>query len=112
MLEFDFVIYPRRLWVGNEQELIDNFTDRNNKKPELDDNYTTITYPVIHKQSKIYGWFIIINDELNADIAAHEATHVALDLFNDIDTKVDYTNQEPLAYLVGFTCKCILKYKE
>lgn len=33
---------------------------------------------------------------------AHEATHVALDIFMDSGAIVDTGNQEPLAYLIGY----------
>ena len=51
-----------------------------------------------------------------ADTIAHEADHLCNQLFMSIGAKVDVTNDEPHAYLLGWTVKQItrnyLKFKE
>lgn len=42
---------------------------------------------------------------------AHEAVHASMDLFEQIDCKIHYDNQEPLAYLIGWITDCIDKVK-
>lgn len=50
-----------------------------------------------------------------ADTIAHEADHLCSQLFMSIEAKVDVTNDEPHAYLLGWTVKQItrayLKFK-
>ena len=44
-----------------------------------------------------------------ADTIAHEADHLCNQLFMSIEAKVDVTNDEPHAYLLGWTVKQITK---
>lgn len=41
--------------------------------------------------------------------AAHEATHVMLDIYSFIHAKVDFDNQETLAWEISWVTICILK---
>ena len=41
----------------------------------------------------------------------HEATHAAIDIFDDCGCRIDAENQEPFAYLVGWIAKCIDQVK-
>jgi len=43
------------------------------------------------------------------NIASHEATHVAIDIYNSVGATIDVENQETFAYFVGYITERILK---
>ena len=115
--EFDPQIYPRLLWVvkGGELEDIKDMFDFD--LPD-DEERGAVTIPVRRKVDSRLGycvWFPKAGDIRNLDWIAHESTHVALCIFNDIGGVISYEGQETFAYLVGWVFGCIdtvRKYKE
>ena len=43
------------------------------------------------------------------DVCAHEAAHIALDIYMEVGAKVDPDNQESFAYFVGYIAERIYK---
>lgn len=115
--EFDPCIYPRLLWVvkgGSLEDINDMFEN------ELVENEAggAVTFPVRRKVDNRLGycvWFPKAGDIRNLDWIAHESSHVALCIFNDVGAVITPEGQEPFAYLVGWVFKCVdevRKYKE
>lgn len=106
-----FGLYPRVLYVtkGNVNKKVyrDNFMSRNGDDLNLDFNGEdgSCTWSVIEKNSNTYGYLVRLHRVQGNNDLAHEATHVALELFRDIGAEVDIDNQEPFAYLVGWIVK-------
>lgn len=117
--EFDPQIYPRLLWVvkGGELEEIRKTLEF----PELDEDQgnggavTVSAYDNTNKRGGFLVWFPKASEMKNLDWIAHEATHVALGVFDYVGAEVECTNSEPFAYLVGWVFGCmdkIRKWKE
>ena len=115
--EFDPCIYPRLLWVvkGGSLEGIKETFEVECNEEDLGD---AVTIPARRKSDGRLGycvWFPKSGDIRNLDWIAHESTHVAICIFNDIGGNVTYEEQEPFAYLVGWVFGCIdtiRKFKE
>lgn len=117
--EFDPQIYPRKLWVvkgGDVNSLKDMFAQANEEELQLSDvdAHAALTYSVMMKdKSKLLGELIYFCSSkfMDAEKTTHEAVHAALDIFSDMGCMVDYDNQEPFAYLVGWIADCIDQVK-
>lgn len=118
--EFDPCIYPQLLWVvkgGSLEEIRKTL-----EFPELseeDKSGGAITLSAYDKESERCGflvWFPKAKDMLlHGDWMAHEASHVALGIFDYIGAEAKASDSEPFAYLVGWVFKCIdevRKFKE
>lgn len=115
--EFHPQIYPRRLWVakgGTFEDIKALFTTMNGEELEEVEYSLAATYIVQTKSDEHYFghliWFLHPKD-MTASNMAHEALHASMDLFGLIGCKMDYDNQEPLAYLVGWVTDCVDKVK-
>lgn len=117
--EFDPQIYPRRLWVvkGGELEEIRKTLEF----PELDEDQenggavTVSAYDKTNKRGGFLVWFPKASEMKNLDWIAHEASHVALGIFDYVGAVVTTEGQEPFAYLVGWVFGCmdkVRKFKE
>lgn len=51
----------------------------------------------------------VLTEAVSAGNIAHEATHLSNRIWRDIGAELTYTNDEPYAYLLGFTTDCITK---
>ena len=118
--EFDPCIYPQLLWVvkgGSLEEIRKTL-----EFPELseeDKSGGAITLSAYDKENERGGflvWFPKAKDMLlHGDWMAHEASHVALGIFDYIGAEAKASDSEPFAYLVGWVFKCIdevRKFKE
>lgn len=105
---FDPQIYPRILWVvinPDKKELIDKFEDY----PEDVENanaFATHTFNKLENKGGVIVTFNTISDATTSNIA-HESYHAAMMIYEYCDGKLDFENQEPLAYLIGWVAKCI-----
>lgn len=109
--KFDPVIYPIKLWVcfdahrdilENKFKFIDDMTD------DLFVKYGAVTCRVTDRKTGLRGILVFTPlSIMNIDYIAHEATHVADEIFEYIgeETKTD----ECYAYLVGWAAKSIDK---
>lgn len=117
--EFDPCIYPRLLWVvkGGTLEEIQETLDVT-CECDADDIGGAVTLPARRKSDNRLGycvWFPKLGDIRRGDWIAHESSHVAICIFNDIGGNITYEDQEPFAYLVGWVFGCIdtiRKWKE
>lgn len=55
----------------------------------------------IGKEKDKARWVVALPHNVAPWVLAHEATHVALQMAQWYDVKVDHDNDEPIAYLVG-----------
>lgn len=115
--EFNPEIYPRKIWVvkgGTSTQIKERFYGTNGEELDLDDSCDAIVCNVmIEDGTKRLGeliWFPYVKN-MTTDKIAHEAVHVAMDIFVDLGCRFDAFNQEPFAYLVGWIAKCIEEVK-
>ena len=76
---------------------------------------TISAYDNENKRGGFLVWFPKASEIKNLDWIAHEASHVALGIFDYIGSEVTANDSEPFSYLVGWVFKCIdevRKYKE
>lgn len=111
--QFDPQIYPRKLWVAvgvPTEELNEKFVD---EIKDMDDSYDAETLPIQQKEPLLGGVLVRFENlkSMRPDNIAHEATHAALEISDYVDARIQYDNQEPFAYLVGWVVKCIDEVK-
>ena len=118
-----FGIYPRMLYVikgSNKNKVItDNFVGRDGRTNLIVEDDDTSTgsrmWSVRERFTGKLGFLVQLKRVNNTSELAHEATHVAFELFRDIGAVADEDNQEPFAYLVGWVTEQLLyayRYKE
>lgn len=115
--EFELGIYPRRVWIANKckaKELSATFCNRDftdiDFGEEIGNESAASVYPSVRfRENGKYGVLITINDKLSVGQIAHEAGHVATEIFMDIGSYLDPNNQEPFMYLLGYIAECIDK---
>ena len=117
--EFDPCIYPRLLWVvkgGSLEEI--RKTLEFGELSEEDKSNGAITLYAYDKENERGGYLVWLpqaKDMSRGDWMAHEASHVALGIFDYIGAEAKASDSEPFAYLVGWVFKCIdevRKFKE
>lgn len=110
LYEFDPQIYPRLLWIGIGRE---RFKDVFERVPDFDEDSDANVVFARRIETKRVGFLVRFEsaDAINYGNVSHEAGHVALDLFHDIEATIEYRNQEPFTYLLGWIGKCIEKVK-
>ena len=117
--EFDPCIYPRLLWVvkgGELDEIRKTLEFGEVGEEEQSGGALTISaYDNENKRGGFLVWFPNAKDMSHGDWIAHEASHVALGIFDYIGAEAKASDSEPFAYLVGWVFKCIdevRKFKE
>ena len=119
--EFNPCIYPRLLWVvkgGTLEEIRKTleFGDIGDDFQSTGGAITISAYDNAKKKGGFLVWFPSASDMTkNSYWMAHEASHVALGIFDYVGAEAKATDSEPFAYLVGWVFKCIdevRKYKE
>lgn len=119
--EFDPCIYPRLLWVvkGGSLEEIRKTLEFGDIADDFQSTGGAITIAAYDNKKKKGGflvWFPSAGDMTkNSYWMAHEASHVALGIFDYVGAEAKAEESEPFAYLVGWVFKCIdkvRKYKE
>lgn len=112
--QFDPMIYPRFLWVvtgGDYSDIKKWFLHYSGEEiEELDTkNMGGMCNSVTFRQNLCLGiliWFPNIH-LAKANWITHESVHGTLDIFDQLGLRVDYRNQEPMAYLAGWFAECI-----
>lgn len=105
--EFDLVIYPVSLVVA----IGDMEKEINAKYKPYEEEYNYLshtdnpaaTYHIRDKKTNDCAcmvWFPKI-EEVLVSYMAHEAGHVAMEIFKYIGARVNYDDQEPFCYLLG-----------
>lgn len=117
--EFDPCIYPRLLWVvkgGSLEEIRKTLEFGEVEEDKSNGALTLSAYDNENKRGGFLVWFPKAKDMLlHGDWMAHEASHVALGIFDYIGAEAKASDSEPFAYLVGWVFKCIdevRKFKE
>ena len=112
--QFDPMIYPRFLWVvtgGDYSDIKKWFKAYDGDEIEESDisNLGGLTVSVTFRQDECLGMLIWFPDIhlAKANWITHESVHCTLELFVQLGLRVDYQNQEPLAYLAGWFAECI-----
>ena len=117
VFEFDPVIYPFKFWVGKngtKADVKDMFVDAEREEIVIIDadikRSVALTYDPVFAvsdgQQGVFTW--LHSPELvTTGTISHESDHAANSVFNFIGARVDPTNDEPHAYLVGFFADCI-----
>lgn len=118
--EFNLTPYPRKLWVikkWTEKELKEAFCryDGGEVDWDLDDNENLIEAKVIpkvqFKESEYLGIVVLLKPNVKNKILAHESGHIALSLFDEIDSYANPNDQEPFCYLLGYIYDCLEQVK-
>ena len=114
LYQFDPMIYPRFLWVvtgGDYSDIKKWFLTYDGEEIEESDdsNLGGMTISVTFRHTRSLGILIWFPDIrlAKANWITHESTHGTLELFEQLGLKVDYWNQEPVAYLAGWFAECI-----
>lgn len=119
--EFDPCIYPRLLWVvkGGTLEVIRKTLEFGDIADDFQSTGGAITIAAYDNKKKKGGflvWFPSAGDMTkNSYWMAHEASYVALGIFDYVGAEAKAEDSEPFAYLVGWAFKCmeeVRKYKE
>lgn len=114
--EFYPEVYPRRVWIvkgGKLEALRERFCKRDNTEICFKGAYEGYVDSVMYKENGSLGeliWFPYAS-AMPVGHISHEATHAAIDIFDDCGCRIDAENQEPFAYLVGWIAKCINEVK-
>lgn len=108
------MIYPRFLWVvtgGDYSDIKKWFLRYSGEEIEESDieNMGGMTESVTFRQNECLGILIWFPDIrlAKANWITHESVHCTLELFEQLGLRVDYQNQEPMAYLAGWFAACI-----
>lgn len=109
IFEFDPHIYPRKLWVSvgaSTEELQERFGKEDIK--DFDESYYAETMALQQKEPLLGGVLVRFQDlkAMSPENIAHEAAHVAIEIFDYCDCRIDVDNQEPFSYLVGWIARC------
>lgn len=117
VFEFDPVIYPFKFWVarnGTKADVKDMFVDAEHEELMITDaeirRSAALTFePVIAVSDGQRGALTWLHtpERCTAGTVAHESDHAANAVFEFIGARVDPTNDEPHAYLVGFFADAI-----
>lgn len=115
--EFDPVIYPFKFWVarnGTKADVKAMFVDGDWEDLVITDaevkRSAALTFdPVVAVSDGQRGVFTWLHtpEIVTTGTLAHEADHAANAVFDFIGARVDPTNDEPHAYLVGFFTDCM-----
>ena len=112
--EFNPEIYPRRLWVSCGCP-IDVLRDMFGKElPEMNEASDADTVNCRRLKPDLIGGVLIRFRNKNTMTTcniAHESTHAALSIFDYVEARIHYENQEPFSYLVGWIAGCCQQVK-
>lgn len=102
---FDSQIYPRKLWISITK---DTLSYRFNEISEWDESCDAIVDHAYDEIDELGGLIIRFEnlDAINIPNIIHESNHVAFEIFNYCNCKLDFDNQEPFCYLAGWVSKC------
>lgn len=103
--EYRMSPYPRNLWIckgDTIKEAIKRFTLKGNgvwSKLEDFDDVEAVVFQVYENDSRELGYLVWLKDASEAAMV-HEAGHVVLHLFEDINEAGIYDAQEPFCYML------------
>lgn len=110
---YDCGIYPRLLWasIGDSIEDINEFFSGEEYIPPLDESYYAETRPLT--KNKKSGYLIRFNSkkDVTPRNVSHEAGHVAIRMFDVIESEISITTSEPFCYLLDWIVGCVYDAK-
>ena len=116
---YNLAIYPARLYVvfGLEKKASDfiynNFLTYDGGEPLTSikedeyENARAVTFKLSRKRDDDFAVLIWLRKEITVGVIAHEAVHAAHFIFDAIGQDADNSNDEALAYLVGWIASLI-----
>lgn len=126
MKEIQIPLYPRKLWLIDDVEDLDQFTfvigggnakECSNSREFIKDNidwFKLLTHAAIKDDNGDYGVVVVYNmdAEVETGDVAHEAVHVTDYVFDELNMAAQsYENgNEPYAYLLGWVAKQLKDY--
>lgn len=87
------------------------FSTIGNKDVLISENAIASTLHLQRKGNNHIGELIILYnlEEVTAGVIAHEATHAAINICNDLGINISVEDQEPIAYLIQYITDFINK---
>lgn len=112
--EFDPKIYPRLLWVtcGCPTAVLKDMFG--NEAQDMDKTANAEVINCRRMKPDVRGGVLIRfrnKKEMTMENIAHESAHAALEIFDYVNARIAYDNQEPFTYLVGWIADCCNKVK-
>lgn len=103
--EFKLNPYPRRMWVAKDENF-DQLKESFHIEYDITDEIINSEYCAIvfrcHKDN-LAGFLVYISKDCDEGDLAHEAVHVALNVYEDCSMELKPgMDQEPLAYLIEY----------
>lgn len=118
-VEYDFTVYPFKLWIGFGGTIAcikDGFVDCDGSELTFTEKEANgslgLTLSVMRKETRDYGALVYFKSKktMTTQVIAHEASHAAKYLFEHISA--DINSEEPYAYAVGFVANCCDEVKK
>ena len=102
LFEFDMKIYPLIVYVSLdvEQEKLDEIFDDVPQFEETDAAYVSLLRRRLDNVNVVLMRFD--DKKPSADLIAHESAHATFEILDYIKFNLDYENQEPFTYLLGY----------
>lgn len=116
--EFNPTIYPFLLWVmiGDVDAVLRAFSYREGADIDKRDfeNCQAVTIHVRRRADGKFGELVWARKtkDFTPEVMAHESFHVAVNILHDVGIRLDWENDEPFAYLIGWGVKSINSIKK
>ena len=102
LFDFDLNIYPLTVYISLdvEQEKLDEIFEDGPQFDETDAAYVSLLHRRIDNANVVLMRFD--DKKPSADLIAHESAHATFEILDYIKFNLDYENQEPFTYLLGY----------
>ena len=102
LFEFDLKIYPLTVYISLdvEQERLEEIFKDVPQFDETDAAYVSLLQRRIDNANVVLMRFD--DKKPSADMIAHESAHATFEILDYIKFNLDYENQEPFTYLLGY----------
>ena len=102
LFEFDLKIYPLSVYISldAEQENLEEIFEDVPQFDETDAAYVSLLQRRLDNANVVLMRFD--DKKPSADLIAHESAHATFEILDYIKFNLDYENQEPFTYLLGY----------
>ena len=102
LFEFDLKIYPLTVYISLdvEQEKLEQIFEDVPQFDETDAAYVSLLQRKLDNANVVLMRFD--DKKPSADMIAHESAHATFEILDYIKFNLDYENQEPFTYLLGY----------
>lgn len=102
LFEFDLKIYPLTVYISLdvEQERLEEIFEDVPQFDETDAAYVSLLQRRLDNTNVVLMRFD--DKKPSADMIAHESAHATFEILDYIKFNLDYENQEPFTYLLGY----------